>query len=124
MKLFLRISIFNYLIWISTAGAFAQTGSIAGKVFSDGKPLQSANILLSGTKTGTITDSLGNFLLTRLQPGNYTLKASLIGYQELAKKNKFTAQPTTNDYTTGALEDISSNGRGGSYRHFKRSKAN
>ena len=96
MKFFLRIFILTYLIGASTRTAFAQTASIAGTVFSDGKPLQSANIILSGTKIGAVTDSLGDFLLPGMQPGNYTLKASQVGYQELVKKIKLQLnQPLT-----------------------------
>ncbi len=86
MELLRRIFILTFLIYVSAGIVFAQTGRISGRVSSDGKPLQSANIIVSGTKSGTITDSLGNFLLPGMQPGNYTLKASLIGYGELVKK--------------------------------------
>jgi outer membrane receptor for ferrienterochelin and colicins len=71
---------------MSTGLTIAQSTSIAGRVFSNGKPLQSTNIILSGTKTGTITDSLGNFLLANLKAGNYIMKTSRVGYQELVKK--------------------------------------
>ena len=86
MKFFLPIFFFSCFICMSTGITFAQSASIAGTVFSDGKPLQSANIIISGTRTGTITDSLGNFLLANLKAGNYIMKTSRVGYQELIKK--------------------------------------
>ena len=86
MKFFLPIFFFSCFICMSTGITIAQSASIAGRVFSDGKPLQSTNIIISATRTGTITDSLGNFLLANLKAGNYTLKTSRVGYQELVKK--------------------------------------
>ncbi len=86
MKFFLPIFFFSCFIYMSTGLTIAQSTSIAGRVFSNGKPLQSTNIILSGTKTGTITDSLGNFLLANLKAGNYIMKTSRVGYQELVKK--------------------------------------
>lgn len=49
---------------VSTSMAFAQS-QISGKVTSseDGSPVIGASVKIVGTKTGTVTDVDGNFLL-------------------------------------------------------------
>ena len=49
----------------------------------DGQPLQGVNVALidlSGELRGGVTDDDGFFIVVRLQPGQYTLRASYIGY--------------------------------------------
>ncbi|MCZ7556772.1 MAG: TonB-dependent receptor [Bacteroidia bacterium] len=60
---------------------FAQ--SITGRV-SDartGAPLPSANVLLQPGNRGVATDETGRFSLPQLQPGEYTLRVSHVGYR-------------------------------------------
>ncbi|MBK7871002.1 MAG: TonB-dependent receptor [Saprospiraceae bacterium] len=71
--------------WLFT-NSFAQTGtSIFGRLqTSDGAPAAFANVLLmrsadSTMVKGTLTDSIGNYEFNRIIPGNYFVKASLIG---------------------------------------------
>ncbi|HOP31953.1 MAG TPA: TonB-dependent receptor [Candidatus Hydrothermia bacterium] len=58
------------------------TGKIAGRVFDQetGDPLPGANVVIVGTKIGTATDLDGYYYLINIQPGVYTLRASMIGY--------------------------------------------
>lgn len=69
-----------YLSW--TFAAFAQKGSIIGKV-SDSKnsPLIGANILVKGTSLGTASNSKGIFKISNLNFGAYELKFSMLGYK-------------------------------------------
>src|SRR5574344_643216 len=71
--------------------AFAQTnrGSISGTVTdkNGNQPIEYATIALleyPGGKiiTGTITDSLGNFSLTGIKYGSYSILCSFIGYSD------------------------------------------
>ncbi|WP_229213935.1 TonB-dependent receptor [Dyadobacter psychrotolerans] len=62
--------------------SLAQTtnGSIKGKVkTSDGKAAAYVSVGLSQSGKGTATDEDGNYLLTDIKPGNYTLKVSFVG---------------------------------------------
>jgi outer membrane receptor for ferrienterochelin and colicins len=61
----------------------AQVGSVSGKV-TDNKdiPLPGVNVFISGKPVGTSTDSLGNFLIPKLEYGKYKIEASLIGYKK------------------------------------------
>ncbi|KAA6438238.1 TonB-dependent receptor [Dyadobacter flavalbus] len=64
--------------------AFAQTqnGTIKGRVkTSDGKPAAYVSVGITHSNKGTTTDEDGNFLLTDIKPGSYTLKVSFVGLQ-------------------------------------------
>ncbi|MGQ9456549.1 MAG: TonB-dependent receptor [Armatimonadota bacterium] len=58
------------------------TGIVAGVVRSakDGGPLQGVNIVLEGTNLSTVTDSQGRFTITNVPPGDYAVRAELVGY--------------------------------------------
>ncbi len=61
----------------------AQTYSISGRVTDmSGTPLIGVNIILLDTDYGASTDEDGNYYLTDLQPGNYTIEFSSIGYKK------------------------------------------
>ncbi len=59
-----------------------QTGEISGIIndLSSKEPLPYANVSIKGTVIGDITDIYGNFRLSNLAPGDYTLKISYVGY--------------------------------------------
>jgi len=60
---------------------FAQT-TVTGTVVDDnGVTIPGANVIVSGTSTGTITDFDGGFTLTVDQPFPFTLTASSVGYE-------------------------------------------
>jgi iron complex outermembrane receptor protein len=63
--------------------AIAQTGTIRGKVVdaATSKPLHGASVWMSETQIGTTTDSIGSFVLTRMDPGAYLLRCSMVGYE-------------------------------------------
>ncbi|HJL75462.1 MAG TPA: TonB-dependent receptor [Candidatus Marinimicrobia bacterium] len=45
-----------------------------------GKPLEGVNIVLLDHELGTITDKLGLFSIINVEPGQYSVQASMIGY--------------------------------------------
>lgn len=57
------------------------TGSV--KDAETGEPLYGANVILNGTRTGTVADEAGEFELSNLKPGDYTLKVSYLGFTSL-----------------------------------------
>ncbi len=65
-------------IWVG-AGT---TGIVAGMVRSakDNTPLSGVNIILEGTTLSTVTDSEGKFTITNVPPGDYEIRAELVGY--------------------------------------------
>ncbi len=61
--------------------AFAQKGSIKGKVLDESnQPLPGAAVSIDGSTIGASTDANGNYTINGVNPGNYTLTARFIGY--------------------------------------------
>ncbi|MBC8112260.1 MAG: TonB-dependent receptor, partial [Verrucomicrobia bacterium] len=72
------------LFWLAfPVSSFAQF-SISGKVSEIGsqQPLSGANIVLQNTFKGVSTQSDGNFVLSNLPAGSYTLQISFLGYEK------------------------------------------
>ncbi|WP_420401654.1 TonB-dependent receptor [Flagellimonas sp.] len=55
-------------------------GTLTGTLTENGQPIAYANVLLKGTQMGTATDADGHYELENIEPGQYTLIASSIGY--------------------------------------------
>ncbi len=64
-------------------------GKISGKVI-DAKTHESLvgiNIRLDGTKLGAVTDVDGNYFIININPGQYSLTASMVGYGTVTQSN-------------------------------------
>lgn len=64
-----------------------EKGSIRGKVLDTelyNEPLLMANISLKGTTWNTRTNFNGNFEITDITPGNYIMKISFLGYEDVS----------------------------------------
>lgn len=61
---------------------FAQSGKVVGLVVDKemGDPIIGANVVIEGTKLGAATDLEGMFIIKAVPVGNYTVKASAVGY--------------------------------------------
>ena len=71
-----------------------QQKSVTGKVVQqDGKPLVGANITITGTTIGTLTDTKGNFKLDNI-PDNESLVISYVGFKSKVLKPVFTSEMT------------------------------
>jgi hypothetical protein len=81
-----RISILLFLLSISFAFVFSQTGTLRGNVYDQetGEPIIYCNLQLKGTNLGTTTDFDGFFSLANIPVGNYTVVATYIGYDSLS----------------------------------------
>lgn len=67
------------LVWESSQ----ENLTISGKVteVGSGEPLIGANVLIKGTLKGTATDIDGSFSIHGVEPGNYTLLVSYLGFK-------------------------------------------
>ncbi len=74
---------FIIIVLILTAhSALAQTGSISGVVTdSSGAPQPDVNVKIKGSYKGTATDVDGKYSLTGINPGDYTIEVSSIGFK-------------------------------------------
>lgn len=82
--LFLAIAVAGW------SGLFAQTpapGRITGTVTAreNGKALPFASVTLVGTKYGAASDEAGDFALSQVPPGTYTLLVRALGYLDWSK---------------------------------------
>ncbi|HRG08344.1 MAG TPA: carboxypeptidase-like regulatory domain-containing protein, partial [Cyclobacteriaceae bacterium] len=76
--------IFLSLILISLASlTMAQNGSITGKVIdaANKEAVIGANAVIQGTTVGASTDLDGNFIISNVKPGIYTLVVSSVTYK-------------------------------------------
>ncbi|RMI02413.1 MAG: TonB-dependent receptor [Calditrichaeota bacterium] len=76
-----------FLLIMLCSFLFADTGgTVQGKVTTEqGTALAGVNIYLKGTNLGTTTNAAGEFRLTDIPPGNYTLVAEFIGRKSQEK---------------------------------------
>ncbi len=78
--------------------ALAQDGKLRGKVSDKetGDALIGATVTIEGSTLGAAADLNGDYIVLRLAPGTYTVKASYIGYAPVAISNiKVSAGQTT-----------------------------
>ncbi|RMD93965.1 MAG: TonB-dependent receptor [Calditrichaeota bacterium] len=79
-----------FLLLTGTQPLLAQKfGKIVGTVIDaeTGEPLPGANIIIEGTTLGAASDPEGRYLILRVPPGNYNLRAQFIGYQTMVVQN-------------------------------------
>ena len=84
MKIFYKTILFNLILFLSSAVA-QESGSIFGKIVDSmtGEDLIGANLFLEGTTIGAASDLEGNYRITNIPSGIYTLSASMVGYTKL-----------------------------------------
>lgn len=59
------------------------------------RPLEKVNVTFVGTAFGSVTNKEGNFRISGISPGRYTLQASLVGYKIYAKEVEITDNAIT-----------------------------
>ncbi|MEM1121969.1 MAG: carboxypeptidase-like regulatory domain-containing protein, partial [Bacteroidota bacterium] len=77
LKLVKPLALFTFLAF--SLPAFAQKGTITGKISEADGPLIGATVLVLGSSTGATTDFDGNYELS-VDAGTYNIEASYIGY--------------------------------------------
>lgn len=77
-----QITTFVLILLASMSIVYAGQGNLKGKVkdAETGEPLIGATVLLKGTNHGAATDVDGNFSITAITSGQYTIVVSFIGY--------------------------------------------
>jgi iron complex outermembrane receptor protein len=73
---------------ITTTAAYAQNGSIKGRLTTGSEPLPYGSVTLTGTTIGTTANEKGYYHLQNIAPGNYEVSFSAVGY--LPEKLKIT----------------------------------
>ena len=94
LKKFLLISLVSILS-INTLSLYAQDGgSIYGFVTDEatGEALIGANVIIKETGAGMATDMNGYYVIQEIDPGDYTVLVSYVGYQVLNYEIKVSGQ--------------------------------
>ncbi len=74
------------LFLIFTITSFAQNALITGKIVDEkNQPLPGASLTIDGTTLGGTTDVDGNYRISGVKPGSYTLTANFVGYIPIKK---------------------------------------
>lgn len=79
---------FLFFFAFASAPAWAQTGSIAG-VVTDAESqttLPGASVVIEGTSQGASTDNEGRYEISGVEPGEYTVVVTFVGYSEQARE--------------------------------------
>lgn len=73
------------LIFLTNLSIVAQTGAIAGRITdaTTNETLPGVNIILKGTYYGAATDINGRYQIQSINPGNYTVEVSFIGFKTM-----------------------------------------
>lgn len=111
MKNFLSL----YLLCISCYAVAQNDGTIQGALTDkemQNDPLPFANVIIKGSATGTTSDFDGNYQLTDISSGTYTLVFSFVGYETLeipgikVTNNKITTVNTALSTSADALDEV------------------
>ncbi len=90
-------TLFKTMMLFCCAFSFAQT-TVKGKITdNNGQPLPGANIIVTGTTTGTISDYDGNYTLTIEQDPPFTIQISSVGFETV--NQEVTTNPQTINIT-------------------------
>jgi TonB-linked SusC/RagA family outer membrane protein len=85
-KLYLKKYTLLSVFLLLSAWALAQNGSISGQVLDEKRQsLPGASVTIGGTTLGATTDVDGNFRITGVNAGTYTLTAQFVGYNAAKK---------------------------------------
>ena len=81
------------LVLILFTAGFAGSSTITGKItdIRSGEPLIGANIMLSGTMLGSATNENGDYLISDVPIGSFTIMAMFIGYETIEKEIQIAA---------------------------------
>ena len=92
-----RLLLFAVAVILVGGNSFSQNRVIIqGRVLdaSGGAPLWGVNVRLKGSSLGASTDDKGNFLISNIPVGTYTLLFSYLGYENVEREVKVEANTT------------------------------
>jgi hypothetical protein len=81
LKLLLRLTAALAATALTATTAEAQTGTVSGRVSgTDTRPLSGAQIVVEGTRAGTLSDVAGRFSITDVPLGSQRVTVEMIGF--------------------------------------------
>jgi iron complex outermembrane recepter protein len=86
MKITLRFILLLFLVTGLQTALMAQQGSLQGKVTTaDGKPAEGITVGIANKKWATATNQQGEYKLTGIKPGSYTIRVTAVGLKPVDK---------------------------------------
>lgn len=86
MKQHIQTCICASFFFLMTQMLGAQTANLSGRIVSEGKPVEFANIALQGSSMGAVSDALGNYSIQNIPVGTYLVRVSFIGFNNSDQK--------------------------------------
>jgi hypothetical protein len=85
MNIIRLIASFCLLVLVTSSTSADTKGNLKGKItdLSSGQPLPLVNVYVVGSGRGAVTNDKGEYSITGIPGGTYTLRVSLIGYQTI-----------------------------------------
>lgn len=91
--------VFSLLFFLSVTTMFAQL-TITGTITDENNvPLGGVNVILGGTTQGAVSDFDGNYSITNVSDGTYTLNASYLGFSNFSQSVTVEGQDVVVDIT-------------------------
>ncbi|MGJ5642714.1 TonB-dependent receptor [Formosa sp. S-31] len=85
------------LLFVTSFGAFAQTGQVQGIITDQNNiTVPGASILIEELTKGAVSDFNGKFTLVNVEPGTYNLNIMYLGYAKYSQEITVNAGQTTN----------------------------
>lgn len=84
------LSLIAFIVAICISSQAFAAGMITGRVVDkdSGEPLVGANITVEGTTLGASTDLDGNYTVRMVQPGAWTVSATVLGYKKMTRNDR------------------------------------
>jgi len=91
-----------------SAATAAASGRVTGRALEKGhEPVPFANVIILGTKQGTMTDETGAFVIAGVPVGSYEIKLQAIGYEAVVMKVQVNAgQTAVVNFDVGATKVV------------------
>ena len=99
-------------VYVLSTFAYAQSGTLSGTVTdtNTGEILPAVNVVLTEILKGASTDSEGEYVITGIEPGTYTIEVTYIGYSTITEEVTISAGANTLDFEMatdiGLLDEI------------------
>lgn len=95
--MFRKLLLTSLVCLFTSMGAFAQTGTLTGEVTDSktGETIVGANVFIPEAQSGSPTDADGNYEITGIDPGSYTVRITYIGYKKVTQSVDITAGNNT-----------------------------
>ena len=79
--IFLTISFFYFLLH----ALVAEAATIKGRIISEGKAVEFANVYLLGTAKATTTDTSSRYVIQKIPAGQYRIRVTCVGFDKVEK---------------------------------------